>query len=76
MLWVLKRTISIRRFFWASKTYAKNYGQENIYYFSLIFCVHLNLFPVWSRFKKPLDFKDLILSELKHSEITFRRNSL
>ena len=26
MLWVLKRTISMRRFFWAPKTYAKNYG--------------------------------------------------
>ena len=26
MLWVLKRTFSNRRFFWAPKTYAKNYG--------------------------------------------------
>ena len=24
MLWVLKRTVSMRRFFWAPKTYAKN----------------------------------------------------
>ena len=31
MLWVLKRTISMRRFFWAPKTYAQNYGLENIY---------------------------------------------
>ena len=35
MLWVLKRTIIPRWFFWASKTYAKNYGQENIYNFAL-----------------------------------------
>ena len=26
MLWVLKRSVSMRRFFWAPKTYAKNYG--------------------------------------------------
>ena len=26
MLWVLKRTISMRWFFWAPKIYAKNYG--------------------------------------------------
>ena len=26
MLWVLKKTVSMRRFFWAPKTYAKNYG--------------------------------------------------
>ena len=35
MLLVLKRTVSTRRFFWAPKTYAKNYGQENIYNFTL-----------------------------------------
>ena len=32
MLWVLKRTVSMRRFFLAHKTYIKNDGQENIYY--------------------------------------------
>ena len=26
MLWVLKRTVSMRRFCWAPKTYAKKYG--------------------------------------------------
>ena len=26
MLWALKRTVSMRHFFWAPKTYAKNYG--------------------------------------------------
>ena len=26
MLWVLKRTVSMRRFFWAPNTYAKIYG--------------------------------------------------
>ena len=44
MLWVLKRTISVRRLFWAPKTYAKNYGQEKIYNFMLkIFVYNLNL---------------------------------
>ena len=43
MLWVLKRTVSMRQFFWAPKTYAKNYGLENIYNFTLIFFVYLNL---------------------------------
>ena len=35
MLWVLKRTVSLRRFFWAPKTYVKTDGQENIYNFTL-----------------------------------------
>ena len=33
MLWVLKRTISMRRFFWAPKTYFQTDGLENIYNF-------------------------------------------
>ena len=37
MLWVLKRTVSMRRFFWAPKTYVKIDGYENIYNFKLIF---------------------------------------
>ena len=43
MLWVLKRTVSMRRFFWAPKSYAKNYGLENIYNFMLNIFVYLNL---------------------------------
>ena len=45
MLWVLKRTLSMRRFFWALKTFfdAKTYGEENIYNFTLKFFVYLNL---------------------------------
>ena len=40
MLWVLKRTVSMRQLFWAPKTYAKIYGYENIYNFTLIlFCL-------------------------------------
>ena len=35
MLWVLKRTVSMRWFFWAAKTYAKIYGYENTYNFTL-----------------------------------------
>ena len=35
MLWVLKGTVSMRRFFWAPKTYVKSYGLENIYNFTL-----------------------------------------
>ena len=35
MLWVLKRTVSMRRFFWAPKTYAQTDGKENIYNFTL-----------------------------------------
>ena len=37
MLWVLKRTVSMRWFFWAPKTYAKSYGLEKIYKFTLFF---------------------------------------
>ena len=35
MLWVLKRTVSMGQFFWASKTYVKTDELENIYNFSL-----------------------------------------
>ena len=44
MLWVLKRTVSMRRFFWAPKTYAKNDGPENIHNYKLQICVYLNLY--------------------------------
>ena len=43
MLWVLKRTVSMRRFFWAPLSYAKIYGLENIYNFTLKIFVYLNL---------------------------------
>ena len=48
MLWVPKRTVSMRRFFWAHKTNVKTYGLENYHNFLLkilvyadqcIFCV-------------------------------------
>ena len=35
MLWVLKRTVSMRRFFWAPKTYGKTDGKEIINNFTL-----------------------------------------
>ena len=37
MLWVLTRTVSMRRFFWAPKTYVKTNGKEKIYNFMLFF---------------------------------------
>ena len=43
MLWVRKRTISMRWFFWAPKTYAYSYGLEDIYNFTLKICAYLNL---------------------------------
>ena len=43
MLWVLKRTVSMRQFFWAPITYAKNYGLENIYNFMFKNFVYLNV---------------------------------
>ena len=43
MLWVLKRTVSMRRIFWAPKAYIKTVGQENIYNFTLKKFVYLNL---------------------------------
>ena len=36
MLWVLKRTVSMRRFFWAPKTYVKADGKDNIYNFIVV----------------------------------------
>ena len=35
MLLVLKRTVSMRRFFWSPKTYAKTDKWENIYIWTL-----------------------------------------
>ena len=43
MLWVLQRTVSMRRFFLAPKTYVKVDGKENIYNFVLNNFVYLNL---------------------------------
>ena len=43
MLWVHKRTVSMRRFFWAPKTYVKTDGLKNIYNFTLKNFVYLNL---------------------------------
>ena len=42
MLWVLKRMVSMRRFFCAPKTYAKNMGRKNLKFTQKIF-VYLNL---------------------------------
>ena len=52
MLWVLKRTVSMRRFFWEPKTYIKTDGvktdeSENIYIFMLKIFVYLNLWSYW-----------------------------
>ena len=43
MLWVLKRTIYMRGFFWAPKTHVKTNGYENI-----------SIFPSKIVFKKPV----------------------
>ena len=43
MLWVLERTLSMRRFFWAPKTYVKTDGYESIYKFTLKNFVYLTL---------------------------------
>ena len=43
MLCVLKRTVSMRRFLWAPKTYVKTYGSGNIYNFTLKNFAYLNL---------------------------------
>ena len=45
MLWVLKRTVSMRRFFWAPKTYVKIDGFENIFqFYAEIFCLSTPVF--------------------------------
>ena len=53
MLWVLKRTISMRRFFRAPKTYVQTDGLENIYNFTLKNFVYLNLWD-WYIFESIL----------------------
>ena len=47
MLWLLKRTVSMRRFFLAPKTYVKTAGQEIFYNFTLENFVYQNL--CWSK---------------------------
>ena len=43
MLWVLKRTVSMRRFFWAPKICVQTDGLESIYNLTLKIFVYLNL---------------------------------
>ena len=43
ILWVLKRTLSMRRFFWALITYVHTDDLENIYNFMLKKFIYLNL---------------------------------
>ena len=43
MLWVLKRTVSMRRIVWAPKTYGKTDGLETNYNFKLKKNVYLSL---------------------------------
>ena len=44
MLWVLKRTVSLRRFFWTPKTYIRIDESENIHKFTLKIFVNLELY--------------------------------
>ena len=44
MLWVLKRTVSMRQFFCAPKKYVKTDREENIHIFTLNIFVYLNLY--------------------------------
>ena len=52
MLWVLKRKVSVRRFFWAPKTYVQTDGLENIYYFTLKNFFYLNIMTA-AAFQEP-----------------------
>ena len=50
MLLVLKRTVSMRRFFWAPKTYAEIMGRKYLQFYADFF-VYLNL---WTMSYTPL----------------------
>ena len=71
MLWVLKRRVSMRRFFWAPKTYryVKIDGLENIYNFTLKIFVYLNLLGILEHLPYVQDVFFCIFSE-KHKEAT------
>ena len=60
MLWVLKRTVSMRRFFWAPKTYVKIDGLENIYNCMLKIFVYLNLWLALFAIIKIQNYWDII----------------
>ena len=68
MLWVLKRTVSMRRFFWAPKKYVKTDGLENIYNFILKICVYLNLWllSIFRYLRKAVDLD--ILSQARNNQ--------
>ena len=51
MLWVLKRTVSMRWFFWAPEVGVKLDGSENIHKFTHKFFVYLHL---WKYYSKPV----------------------
>ena len=44
MLWVHKRTISMRRFFWAPKTYVKTDGRNYVQFYAIITMVYIVIF--------------------------------
>ena len=52
MLWMLKRTVSMRWFFWAPKTFVKIDGYENIYNCWLNNFVYLNLWICFYTWRK------------------------
>ena len=58
MLWVFKRPISMRWFFWAPKTYAKNDESDFFLQFTLKYFVYLNL---WFGHKVPTIYKILYM---------------
>ena len=63
MLWVLKRTVSMRRFFWAPKTYVKLMGRIMF----TILCSRIKFEPIHSRalvMNITIEFQRLLLSML------------
>ena len=74
ILWVLKRTVSMRRFFWAPKTYVKTNGYENIYNFRLIFFLLIWTYDV-THGRHQQNFQTRMIFKYFSTQILFSRKS-
>ena len=59
MLWVLKRTVSMRRFFWAPKTYVKTDGYVRKY---------LQFYAEKMCLSKPVDYRIIFIKVFQNFE--------
>ena len=75
MLWILKRSVSMRRFFWAPKTYVKTDGYENIYNYMLKkFCLSKLDQPMWLWYFITKNAASQVTNRSSHESLSFAQS--